>query len=83
MKSADNSYVGIRGDENREGYISKKENIQSIFSARKHLEQDAIKKSLQILTQISLHQSKYRFQISQSIIDTRHAKQIHFDVFQY
>ena len=25
------SYVGIRGDEEREGYISKKSNIQSIF----------------------------------------------------
>ena len=25
------SYVGIRGDENREGYISTKSNIQSIF----------------------------------------------------
>jgi 3'-phosphoadenosine 5'-phosphosulfate sulfotransferase (PAPS reductase)/FAD synthetase len=31
------SYVGIRGDENREGYISKKPNIQSIFPFRKNI----------------------------------------------
>ncbi|MEQ5790628.1 phosphoadenosine phosphosulfate reductase family protein [Muricauda sp. NFXS6] len=31
------SYVGIRGDENREGYISRKENIQSIFPFRKNI----------------------------------------------
>lgn len=39
------SYVGIRGDENREGYISKKENIQSIFPFRKNIwSEDVIKK---------------------------------------
>ncbi len=31
------SYVGIRDDENREGYISKKQNIQSIFPFRKNI----------------------------------------------
>lgn len=31
------SYVGIRGDEQREGYISKAENIQSIFPFRKNI----------------------------------------------
>lgn len=31
------SYVGIRGDENREGYISTKPNIQSIFPFRKNI----------------------------------------------
>lgn len=31
------SYVGIRGDEDREGYISKKINIQSIFPFRKNI----------------------------------------------
>lgn len=31
------SYVGIRGDEDREGYISKRENIQSIFPFRKNI----------------------------------------------
>lgn len=31
------SYVGIRGDEDREGYISKSKNIQSIFPFRKNI----------------------------------------------
>jgi hypothetical protein len=31
------SYVGIRGDEDREGYISKKPNIQAIFPFRKNI----------------------------------------------
>jgi len=31
------SYVGIRGDEDRDGYISKKSNIQSIFPFRKNI----------------------------------------------
>ena len=31
------SYVGIRGDEDREGYVSKKENIQSIFPFRRNI----------------------------------------------
>jgi len=41
------SYVGIRGDENREGYISKKPNIQSIFPFRKNIwSEDVIRKVL-------------------------------------
>ncbi len=31
------SYVGIRGDEEREGYISKRSNIQSIFPFRRNI----------------------------------------------
>lgn len=31
------SYVGIRGDEDREGYISKKPNIQSVFPFRQNI----------------------------------------------
>lgn len=31
------SYVGIRGDEEREGYVSTKPNIQAIFSFRKNI----------------------------------------------
>ena len=39
------SYVGIRGDEDREGYISTKSNIQSIFPFRKNIwSKDVIKK---------------------------------------
>jgi 3'-phosphoadenosine 5'-phosphosulfate sulfotransferase (PAPS reductase)/FAD synthetase len=41
------SYVGIRGDEDREGYISKKSNIQSIFPFRKNIwSEDVINKAL-------------------------------------
>lgn len=41
------SYVGIRGDEEREGYISRKANIQSIFPFRKNIwSEDVISKVL-------------------------------------
>ena len=41
------SYVGIRGDEDREGYISKKANIQSIFPFRKNIwSEDVVMKML-------------------------------------
>lgn len=41
------SYVGIRGDEEREGYISTKTNIQSIFPFRKNIwSEDVIAKVL-------------------------------------
>lgn len=41
------SYVGIRGDEERDGYISTKKNIQSIFPFRKNIwSQDVISKML-------------------------------------
>ncbi|MBD8083021.1 phosphoadenosine phosphosulfate reductase family protein [Chryseobacterium caseinilyticum] len=41
------SYVGIRGDENRDGYISKRENIQTIFPFRKNIwSEDVIRKFL-------------------------------------
>ena len=41
------SYVGIRGDEDREGYISKKTNIQSIFLFRKNIwSEDVVSKVL-------------------------------------
>jgi 3'-phosphoadenosine 5'-phosphosulfate sulfotransferase (PAPS reductase)/FAD synthetase len=41
------SYVGIRGDEDREGYISRKSNIQSIFPFRKNIwSEDVVNKVL-------------------------------------
>ncbi len=41
------SYVGIRGDEDREGYISRKSNIQSIFPFRRNIwSEDVIDKVL-------------------------------------
>lgn len=39
------SYVGIRGDEQREGYISRESNIQSIFPFRRNIwSQDVLKR---------------------------------------
>src|SRR5690606_29028792 len=55
------SYVGIRGDEEREGYISTKKNIQSIFPFRKNIwSQDVVTKLLsnQNMEQL-LEMSKY------------------------
>jgi 3'-phosphoadenosine 5'-phosphosulfate sulfotransferase (PAPS reductase)/FAD synthetase len=41
------SYVGIRGDEDREGYVSRKTNIQSIFPFRKNIwSEDVINKAI-------------------------------------
>lgn len=40
------SYVGIRGDEDREGYISKKSNIQSIFPFRKNIWSEDVTRQL-------------------------------------
>ena len=40
------SYVGIRGDEDREGYISTKKNIQSIFPFRKNIWSEEIIKAI-------------------------------------
>lgn len=41
------SYVGIRGDEDREGYISRRTNIQSIFPFRRNIwSEDVIEKFL-------------------------------------
>ncbi len=40
------SYVGIRGDEDREGYISTKSNIQSIFPFRRNIWSEEIIKSV-------------------------------------
>lgn len=41
------SYVGIRGDENREGYVSTKPNIQAVFPFRRNIwSLDVIHKAL-------------------------------------
>ncbi len=45
------SYVGIRDDEDREGYVSTKSNIQSVFPFRKHIW------SVEVLNKV-LHNSK-------------------------
>lgn len=66
------SYVGIRGDEDREGYISRKSNIQSIFPFRrniwsedvveKFLANDKIEQILSFADSIGLGSKKNKFQ---------------------
>lgn len=61
------SYVGIRGDEEREGYISRKTNIQSIFPFRQNIwSEDVINKVLKN-ENISALEEIYSFQKSGSI----------------
>lgn len=54
------SYVGIRGDENREGYISKKENIQTIFPFRKNIWSEDVIKKLLINSNIEMVKAYYQ-----------------------
>ena len=66
------SYVGIRGDEDREGYISRKSNIQSIFPFRKNIwSEDVVNKGLansnmeamlDFYHSIELHRKSARFE---------------------
>jgi len=62
------SYVGIRGDEDREGYISTKKNIQSIFPFRRNIwSEDVVAKvlsnqNLELLEQIARETDFGRFQ---------------------
>jgi 3'-phosphoadenosine 5'-phosphosulfate sulfotransferase (PAPS reductase)/FAD synthetase len=63
------SYVGIRGDEDREGYISKKPNIQSIFPFRKNIwSEDVISKVLKNES-ITAIDEIYRFHFSDKLQD--------------
>jgi 3'-phosphoadenosine 5'-phosphosulfate sulfotransferase (PAPS reductase)/FAD synthetase len=65
------SYVGIRGDEDRDGYISKKSNIQSIFPFRKNIwSEDIVSKVLSnsnavhvggLFSQLPIQKNTYRF----------------------
>jgi 3'-phosphoadenosine 5'-phosphosulfate sulfotransferase (PAPS reductase)/FAD synthetase len=66
------SYVGIRGDEQREGYISTKKNIQSIFPFRKNIwSQDVVTKLLanQNLEQLSAISRNIDFGASQEKVN--------------
>lgn len=57
------SYVGIRGDEEREGYISKKKNIQSIFPFRKNIW------SLDVVTKLLANQNMEQLLVMSKNID--------------
>lgn len=63
------SYVGIRGDEDREGYISTKKNIQSIFPFRKNIwSEDVINLVLANEKQLQLSEA-YRAHVNGKQID--------------
>jgi len=53
------SYVGIRGDEEREGYISKRSNIQSIFPFRKNIWSEDVTRKVLTNTQIPFIKGLY------------------------
>jgi 3'-phosphoadenosine 5'-phosphosulfate sulfotransferase (PAPS reductase)/FAD synthetase len=65
------SYVGIRGDEDREGYISTKSNVQSIFPFRRNiwsediimkaLSNSSIERMLDLFSSITLENRSSRF----------------------
>lgn len=67
------SYVGIRGDEEREGYISRKSNIQSIFPFRKNIwSEDVIAKALKnenIPSLKEIYEFKFADNISERLIE--------------
>ncbi len=68
------SYVGIRGDEDREGYISTKLNIQSIFPFRKNIWSIEILSNFFKNDNINLHLGLYQ-SIADKAIFTR-AKEV-------
>ena len=76
------SYVGIRGDEQREGYISKKDSIQSIFPFRKNIwSQDVLLKIFNPKNQAQLleYYSQYFSGNKLDKIDTIFSSPISFD----
>ncbi|MEL7005431.1 MAG: phosphoadenosine phosphosulfate reductase family protein [Bacteroidota bacterium] len=58
------SYVGIRGDEDREGYISKKSNIQSIFPFRRNIWSDDVIRKVLVNNVIEVMIGFYQAQVS-------------------
>ncbi len=63
------SYVGIRGDEDREGYISTKPNIQSIFPFRKNIWSMEILSNFFQNEHIPLHISIYKSVAEKSVYE--------------
>ena len=58
------SYVGIRGDEDRDGYISKKQTVQSIFPFRKNIWSEDVNKL------VLSNKNKDRFlEVSKEVVD--------------
>lgn len=63
------SYVGIRNDENREGYISRKKTIQSIFPFRRNIWSEDVTKSLLVPENSELILERYRSHLTGNRLD--------------
>lgn len=66
------SYVGIRGDEDREGYISTKPNIQAIFPFRKNIWSDGVIRMVLDNTKIEHLCDLYATELSGNRLDVMH-----------
>ncbi|MBD0295709.1 MAG: phosphoadenosine phosphosulfate reductase family protein [Flavisolibacter sp.] len=67
------SYVGIRGDEEREGYISEKPNIQSIFPFRKNIWSEDVVRKLLNDSNLANVTSLFHTIITESFVNSAHA----------
>lgn len=63
------SYVGIRGDEDREGYVSTKPNIQAIFPFRKNIWSIDVIHNVMQNSNIGVISSLYKEYASNDILD--------------
>lgn len=63
------SYVGIRGDEDREGYISTKANIQAIFPFRRNIWSDGVIRTVLDNTKIEHVADLYAGELSGTKLD--------------
>ena len=64
------SYVGIRGDEDRDGYISKKQNVQSIFPFRKNIWSEDVVKLLVNNNSIEKLKAAYQQVVGDAVYDS-------------
>lgn len=64
------SYVGIRGDEDRDGYISKKQNVQSIFPFRKNIWSEDVVKLLVNNNSIDKLKVAYQQVVGEAVYDS-------------
>jgi hypothetical protein len=66
------SYVGIRGDEDREGYISTKNNIQAIFPFRRNIWSDGVVRTVLDNAQIEHVADLYAGELNGTKLDLVH-----------
>lgn len=63
------SYVGIRGDEDRDGYISKKQSVQSIFPFRKNIWSEDVNKLV-----LNASNLNWLVETATSIVDAKYSE---------